>query len=107
MRHGSLVERERFATLGEALAQLQRRAEEIRGAGELGEISAFRDYAPAQRVAARLELSGSGVLRRSEAGLDVMGDGALVPYRGAIVRRRLEPAGGRTPYEAISAALES
>jgi hypothetical protein len=105
VRHGSLVKRERFATLAEALRELERRAEEIRGEGGLGEISAFRDYAPGQRVAARLELTGSGILRRSEAGLDVMGDGALVPYRGAILRRRLESGRGRTPYDAISEAL--
>ena len=107
MRHGSLVERERYATLADALEELRGRAERIRGEGGLDDISAFRDYSPGQRVAARLELSGSGLLRRAEAGLDVMGDGALVPYRGAIVRRRLEPARGQTPYEAISAALES
>ena len=105
MRHGPRVERERHASLAEALAALERRAEQIRRDGGLGEVSAFRDYGPGDRVAARLELSGAGILRRAEAGLDVMGDGALVPYRGAIVRRRLEPERGRTPYEAIAETL--
>ena len=105
MRHGSLVERERYMTLRPALEALKRRAEQIRAGGGLDEISAFRDYAPGDRVAARLELSGGGILRRTEVGLDVMGDGTLVPYHGAIVRRPLEPKPGRSPYEAIAEAL--
>jgi hypothetical protein len=106
VRHGSLVERERFATLPEALAELERRAEQIRDQGGLPQISGFRDYEPGDRVAARLELSGRGILSRADAGLDVMGDGALVCFRGAVVRRRLEPDRGRTPYETIAEALQ-
>lgn len=68
-------------------------------------MSAFRTYEPDQRVEARLELSGSGLLRRAEAGLDVMGDGALVPYRGAVVKKRIEPVGGRSAYDAVREAL--
>ena len=34
-----------------------------------------------------------------------MGDGALVPYSGAIFKRRLEPGGGESPYEAVRVAL--
>jgi hypothetical protein len=56
-------------------------------------------------VAARLEISGPGTIRRPEAGLDVMGDGALVPYRGAIFKRRLEPARGESPFDAVWEAL--
>ena len=69
-------------------------------------VKALRDFEPGQRVHARLELSTGGVLRGREAGLDVMGDGALVPYTGAVRKRRLEgrdqsafdaPRGGRRP----------
>ena len=56
-------------------------------------------------MAARLEISGPGAIRRPEAGLDVMGDGALVPYRGAIFKRRLEPARGESPFDAVGEAL--
>ena len=36
-----------------------------------------------------------------------MGDGALVPFRGGVVRRPLETENGSSPYEAIEAALRS
>ena len=94
-RHGSRVERESFETLDEAIAAMERRAEEIRGEGPLEEVSALRDFEPGQRVHARLELSTGGVLRGREAGIDVMGDGALVPYAGVVRKRRLEPRGWR------------
>ena len=105
VRHGSQVERERYETLEEALAELERRAERIRVGGGLEEASMLRTYAPGEQVEARLELTGAGLVRRPEAGLDVMGDGALVPYRGAIFKRRLEPCDG-SPYAAIRGALE-
>ena len=105
VRHGSQVKRERYDTLGEALIGLERRAEEIRAGGGVEETSGFRTYQPGEQVEARLELTGSGLVRRPEAGLDVMGDGALVPYRGAIFKRRLAPHGG-SAYAAIRGALE-
>jgi hypothetical protein len=106
IRHGSDVERERFDSLDEAVGALERRAEAIRAEGGVGETTMIRTYAPGEQVHARLELSGSGLLRRREAGLDVMGDGRLVPYRGAVSKKPLEPADGESPYEAIRAALE-
>lgn len=66
----------------------------------------LRTYGPEQQVAARLELSGAGLIRRAEAGIDVMGDGALVPYRGAIVKKRLEPEPGGSAYDAVREALQ-
>jgi hypothetical protein len=105
VRHGSRVARERFETLEEAVDALRERAEAIRAEGELRTVSAIRDYEAAQQVHARLEISVGGRLRRREAGIDVMGDGSLVTYRGGISRRLLEPAEGESPYEAISAAL--
>lgn len=88
------------------MAELERRAEQIRDDGGLPEVSMLRDFTPNQRVEARLELSAGGLLRRVEAGLDVMGDGTLVPYSGAIVKRRLEPESGANPFEAVRDALE-
>jgi len=101
------VERERFASLEDAVAGLERRAEAIRAEGGLEETSMIRTYAPGDQVHARLELSGAGRLRRAEAGLDVMGDGRLVPYKGAIRKKQLAPRSGRSPYEAIRAALSA
>jgi hypothetical protein len=105
VRHGSRVDRERFDDLDEAIAELRRRAEEVRGEGPLDTVKAFRDYEPSNRVAARLELSSGGWLRGREAGVDVMGDGTFVPYEGGIRREPLEAGQGRSAFEAVRQAL--
>jgi hypothetical protein len=105
IRHGSGVERESFDSLDDAIDAMQRRASEIRAEGPLQEVTALRDFEPGQRVHARLELSTGGFLRGSEAGVDVMGDGALVPYLGVIRKRRLEPARGGSAFDAVREAL--
>ena len=56
-------------------------------------------------MAARLEISGPGAIRRPEAGVDVMGDGTLVPYAGATRRRSLELEADETPFDAVKRAL--
>jgi hypothetical protein len=65
----------------------------------------IRTYEPGQRVKARLEISSGGWLRRSDAGIDVMGDGRLVPYAGGVRKRELEAARGESVYEAVRDAL--
>ena len=85
---------------------LERRAGEVRREGPLEEVRALRDFEPGRRVHARLELSTGGVLRGREAGVDVMGDGALVPYAGVVRKRKLEPRGGATAFEAVRDALQ-
>lgn len=105
IRHGSNVEREQLETLDEAIEELRRRAEGVRAEGPLDDVSMIRTYDPEVRVHARLELTGPGRIRRPEAGLDVMGDGRLVPYRGAIFKRELSPERGESAYDAVRAAL--
>ena len=105
IRHGPKVEHEKFDDLDAAVTAMERRAKDIRREGPLPEVSAIREYEPRRRVHARLELSSGGPFRGREAGLDVMGDGALVPYVGVIRKRRLEPRDGRSPFDAIRAAL--
>ena len=80
-------------------------AREIRDEGPLTTVRSLRNFEPSQRVHARLELSTGGVLRGREAGLDVMGDGALVPYTGVIRKRRLEPDRGQSAFDAVREAL--
>jgi hypothetical protein len=63
----------------------------------------IRTYEPGQRVKARLEISAGRFMRRTDAGLDVMGDGRLVAYAGGVRRRELEQ--GESPYDAIGDAL--
>ncbi len=105
IRHGSKVKRESFATLAEAAAALRERAEAIRAEGDLPQVSAFRTYEPSARVHARLEISTGGPLRGRDAGIDVMGDGGLVPYLGGITRKPIEPAEGQSAFDAVAEAL--
>ena len=105
MRHGPRVERQRFASIDEALSALREQAEAIRAEGGLTPVQGFREYEPRDLVNARLQLTRGSWLRGREAGIDVMGDGGLVPYAGAIRRRPLEPAAGETPFDAVRTAL--
>jgi hypothetical protein len=105
IRHGSRVRKESFESLDQAVEALERHGREIRGEGPLPEVNALRDFEPGQRVQARLELSAGGLVRGREAGVDVMGDGALVPYAGAVRKRQLEPRDGESAFDAVREAL--
>jgi hypothetical protein len=106
IRHGSRVQKESFEDLDQAIEAMEERSREIRGEGPLSEIGALRDFEPDQRVHARLELSTGGLLRGREGGIDVMGDGTLVPYVGVVHKRRLErPGGGGGAFDAVREAL--
>ena len=105
IRNGPKVKREGFDSLEDSLAALRERVEEIRAEGGLVQVSMIRTYEPSVRVKARLEISTGGPLRGRDAGLDVMGDGELVPFRGGVFRKPLAPSDGATPYDAIAAAL--
>jgi hypothetical protein len=102
VRHGPRVERERFDSLDEAIAGMRARAEAIRADGPLDTVKAFREYEPGQRVAGRVELSTGGWLRGRDAGVDVMGDGTLVPYAGGLSKRKLD---GSAPFDAVREEL--
>jgi hypothetical protein len=65
----------------------------------------FREYEPGAQVAGRVEISTGGLLRSGvSAGVDVMGDGTLVAYRGGVRREELDP-GQQGPFEAVREAL--
>jgi hypothetical protein len=61
----------------------------------------LREFKPSERVAARLELSTGSWLRGHAAGVDEMGDGSVVPFRGGIGRSELEPRGGESAFDAV------
>jgi hypothetical protein len=105
IRHGSKVAKERFDDLDLAIGAMEERVREIRREGPLGDINALRDYESGQRVRARLELSTGGFFRGRDVGIDVMGDGALVPYTGVVRKRELEPADDETAFDAVREAL--
>lgn len=56
-------------------------------------------------MAARIEVSRGNLLRSRDAGVDVMGDGSLIPYRGSAFKRRLAPARDESAIDAIREAL--
>lgn len=106
VRHGPRVDRESFDDLDTAVAAMKRQTQIIRQEGPLDGLSAIRDYQPGQRVHARLELSSGGrLLGGREAGMDLMGDGTLVPYVGGVRKRRLESGRDQSPFEAVREAL--
>ena len=107
MRHGPRVDRAAFADLDSAVAELERRAEAIRAKGPLEGVSMLRDFEPAERVHARLEISSGGLLRRRDAGVDVRGDGSLVAFTGGVRRRELAPRRGRSLYEEVGEAIRT
>lgn len=105
IRHGPKVRRESFGTLAEAVTALRGETEAIRADGGLPEVTAFRTYEPSARVHARLEISTGGPFRGRDAGIDVMGDGGMVPFRGGITRQVLEPTEGQSAIDAVAEAL--
>jgi hypothetical protein len=84
------VGRDKFGTLDEAVGEARRRVEEIRREGGLPAISVFRKHTPDQRVHARIEISGPGLFRAPEGGIDVMGDGTAIAYTGAVRKEQIE-----------------
>jgi hypothetical protein len=106
VRHGSEVSREQFSELGQAVAAAERIAAEITAEGDLRDVSMVRDFTPHDQVHARLEISREQLLRAPTAGVDLRGDGALVPFEGAVRRRELEPASGQSAWDAVRAALD-
>ncbi len=106
VRHGSSVGREKFDSLDEAIDEAQRRVEEIRLESGLPAISVFRTHAPDQRVHARIEISGPGLIRAPEGGIDVMGDGTVIPYSGAIRKERIGADTLDEAFERLQEALE-
>jgi hypothetical protein len=90
VRHGPSVARKKFSSLDEAIADARRRVDELRREAGLPAISAFREHPPGQRVQARIEISGPGLIRAPEGGIDVMGDGHAIAYTGAIRKEQIE-----------------
>jgi len=104
IRHGSEVRKREFDELQDAIEAMRAEAAAVVRAGMLPPATGFREYEPHERVMARFELSTGGLMRGRTAGIDVMGDGALIPYSGVLRRRRL---GGRTPDRALEAVAEA
>jgi hypothetical protein len=105
VRHGSKVGREKFHSLDEAIEEARRQVQEIRSDGGLPTITAFRKHTSDQRVQARIEISGPGLIRSPEGGIDVMGDGHAVAYTGAIRKETIEADTLEEAFDRLQEAL--
>jgi hypothetical protein len=100
MRFGPKVEKERHASLDEALDALAARIPRV---SPRETVSALRrDYEPVRQVAGRLELHGPGGAR---GGVDVRGDGSAEAYRGWIRKRLIEARPDETAVDALRREL--
>jgi hypothetical protein len=105
VRHGSKVDRDKFETLEAALGETRAAGARVLAEGNLGTVSAFRDYTPDKRVAARIELSSGGLFGARGGGIDLMGDGSVVAYSGAIRKQPLEAETLDQAIDALGSAL--
>ena len=105
-RRGPKVTRDDFDRLDDAVAEMRRRAEEVRAEGPLKPQSMIRDFEPGDQVASRIEISGRGWLRAPTAGVDVKGDGTFVAFTGSVRREELEATDGGTVFGAVREALQ-
>lgn len=105
IRNGPKVSREKHETIEAAVASMREWAERVRAEGDLPDVTMFRKYESGRRVHARIEVSSGGWLRGRDAGVDVMGDGALIPFRGGAFRKKLKPADGESPFDAVARAM--
>jgi hypothetical protein len=107
VRHGSDVDHQSFDDLDVAVQRMRERALAIRSEGPARPVQSLRDFAPADQVHARLQLSTGGLLRKSVAGVDVRGDGTFVPFKGGVVREELDPTNHETPFDLVRETLEA
>jgi hypothetical protein len=105
VRHGSSVGREKFGSLDEAIADARRRVEEIQREDRLPHISMLREFTPDEQVNARIELSGPGLFRAPEGGIDVMGDGKAIAYTGAVRKEKIDADSLDDAFERLRDAL--
>ena len=89
-RVGSEVTKGKFDTLDEALEHARDRVLAVLRDGRLGTVNALREFKPGQQVQARIEVGRDRLFGGRDAGIDVMGDGTVIAYRGGINREVLE-----------------
>src|SRR4051812_239354 len=103
VRRRGASDRERFASLDEALVALEAHLD---GHGQAErrtiERGLTREYEPDEQVAVRGEVAGPAGLR---GGVDVRGDGTAEAYTGRLRRRLVDRGSGETAYEALRRAL--
>jgi hypothetical protein len=107
VRQGSSVGREKFASLDEALAEARRRVEQALREERLQTVHFLREFTPEHRVQARIEISGPGLIRGREGGIDVLGDGSVIAYTGAIRKEPIDAPSLDEGFERLRDALSA
>ena len=104
VRRRGVTDRERHASLPEALTALEARLDELCPRERRGtERALARELDPVKQVAVRGEIAGRGV----RGGVDVRGDGSLEAYTGRWRRTVVDPEPGETAYDALRRALDN
>jgi hypothetical protein len=109
VRNGAKVERQRAASLEDALELVERYGRGLAAQPRLREVDLrFRTFSPAAQVAARIEVSGPQRWRPAvRAGIDVRGDGSVEAWSGRTEREVVAQQSGESPYDALRRALQS
>jgi len=105
IRHGSNVGREKFDSLDEAIGEARRCVEEVQQEDRLPHISMLREFTPEEQVNARIEISGPGLFRAPEGGIDVMGGGKAIAYTGAIRKETIQADSLDEAFDRLRSAL--
>jgi len=107
IRVGPKITRSRHDDLDDALDALEVQLTTLGPAARRETRNALtREYAPADQVSARGELSGPSRLRpRVRAGADVRGDGSVEVYRGKVQRELIAAQRGERPFDALRRTL--
>jgi hypothetical protein len=107
VRRGPKVERTRFAELDAALDMAERRVQELAAGSADSSVNAgYRRFAPAEVVAARVELSGpQRLLPSAHAGVDIRGDGSTEAYTGRVRKAHVETCADESISQALRRVL--
>ncbi|MGA7397098.1 MAG: hypothetical protein WBW62_06575 [Solirubrobacterales bacterium] len=106
IRYGSEVSRQSFDDFDEAMAALEAATADVLDDDPLDTVKAFRDYTPDQLVKARIEIAGKGFFTPPTAGVDIQGDGGMLPFSGGVIRKPLQANSRKQVFAAIRQALQ-
>ncbi len=107
VRHASTVRRTTCDSFDQAMAEIEGRVAEIRAEGPLAPVKSLREFEPGDRIHARLEVRAPGRIRAPKAGVDLMGDGRLVPYLGGVSRQEIEVQPGESEFSALAREFQA
>lgn len=104
VRTGGRVERERYDDLGQALAAVERHADDLERTAQSRAVGGrlMRRFEPVQQVVGRVELSGPEGL---QGGVDVRGDGSSEAFTGRLRRTLINQRDGETAFAALRRVL--